>query len=395
MKKLKLFTTLLASAVVSCPVFADVIILNWGNGQSMAVNTDDLAAGLTGVGNVPYDVVRIVAEHKSEIEAALTNSGVTSAQAQAGVIQAKNAYDNFARYNGFVLNNPYTDTINGLNDFSDVLMDVIPNTQIQQNVWANAWIGHILPKPNFGFGINTGISKLDLSPLAHVAKSLGMRDYSDIPGSIVMPTVTADIRVGGFILPFDVGFTAMSIDANTVRPVGKAMDPTGFDLFMIGGDVRYAILEGGFLRPKLSVGLGAYYTKGNFGVEQDGSSAELDFSTTSIVLSTQASIKVLSFVPFVGARVMMSKSNVDWKVHANWASILSTSNSSIANALAWGILPSNFSDGVSSNFGSHVRPVLYAGCSIDMLVVDFTLSASYDVISKIPSAAASLRLALN
>lgn len=394
MKKVKFFAMALASLVIAFPSFSESITLNWGNGETLTIDTSD-SSGANVVGNVPLDIIKIAAEHLGEIQTALANAGVSSSDAKNALNQATTAYKDYVNNSGISTLNPYTTTVNGLNDFADIMLDVIPNTQIQQNVWANAWIGHILPKPNFGFGINAGVSKLDLKPLITVADALGMKDGSSIPETLVMPTITADVRVGGFILPFDVGFTAMSIDSNTIKPIGKAMDPAYFDFFMLGGDVRYAILKGGLLRPKLSVGVGGYYTKGNFGAEQDGSRAQLDFDTTSIVLSTQASIKLLCLVPFVGARVMMSKSNVDWKVHANWASILNTNNSSIEKALSYGFLPSDFSDGVSSKFTDHVRPVLYGGFAIDMMVVDLTFSASYDVVSKIPSGAVSLRLALN
>ena len=224
-----------------------------------------------------------------------------------------------------------------------------------------------------------------------------MSDSGSLPDTLVWPTVTADLRVGGFILPFDVGFTAMSFDSSKINSLEKAIDPAYFDFFMIGGDIRYAILKGGILRPKLSVGVGAYYTKGDFGVEQDGSSAELDFDSTSIVLSTQASIKLLFFVPFIGGKVMFTKSNVDWKMHANWASVLNTASSGydISKALAYGLLPSDFKGGSESSFTDHVRPVIFGGFAFDMAVVDLTISGSYDFISKIPSGAVSLRFALN
>ena len=386
MKRARFLSLGLIASVVVFPLSAEKVTLNWGNGETLTVDTD------TGV---PSDVIKIITEHKGEIESALTANDVDSTTAESAVTEAKNAYNSYVSSSSMKTTSPYTTAVNGLNDFADIMVDVIPNSQIQQNVWANAWIGYILPKPNFGFGINTGVSKLDLTPLVKVADALGMSDSKDIPETLVWPTVTADLRVGGFFFPFDIGFTAMSIDSNTISAVGNAIDPANFDFFMIGGDIRYAILKGGVLRPKLSVGLGAYYTKGNFGVEQDGSTAELDFDSTSIVLSTQASIKLLFFVPFVGGRLMFTKTNVDWKVHANWQSILGTSSSDIADALKYGILPSNFGDRVSSGFADHVRPVIYGGFAIDMFVVDLTVSGSYDFISEIPSGAVSLRFALN
>lgn len=384
MKRAIFFLSIFMAFCTSLPIMAGSVTLKWGNGETITV--DDLDS----------DLVKLINDHKGEIQNALTEHGVTTAQATDAVNEAKKAYNDFIGSNSALSKiKPYTTTINGLDDFTDIIVDVIPNTQIQQNVWANAWIGSILPKPNFGFGINAGVSKLDLTPLVDVAEALGMKDSGNMPNTLVWPTITADFRVGGFILPFDVGFTAMSIDNNTISAIGSAIAPAYFDFFMIGGDVRYAVLKGGLLRPKVSVGLGAYYTKGDFGVEEDGSSAELDFNSTSLVLSAQASIKLLFFVPFAGTRLMFTKSNVDWKVHANWASVLGTNDSAIQQALSYGILPSNFSGGSSSSFGDHVRPVIYGGFAFDMVVVDLTISGSYDFVSAIPSGAVSLRFALN
>lgn len=383
MKKIKFFVAALGCSILALPLVAKDVTLNWGNGQTITVtDLDD-------------DLVKVINDHKGEIENALATNGVDKATVESAVTQAKDAYNKFKKDNPSISANPYTNTINGISDFTDILVDVIPNSQIQQNVWANAWIGYILPKPNFGFGINTGVSKLDLRPIVKVADALGMKEAKDIPETLVWPTITADLRVGGFILPFDVGFNVMTFDSSSISSLKQAIDPAFFDCFMIGGDIRYAILKGGILRPKLSVGVGGFYTKGSFAVEQNGSTAQLDFNSTSLVLSTQASIKLLCFVPFAGARVMFSKSNVDWNVNANWASILDTKDAAIKLALDNKILPSKFSGGSSSNFGDHVRPVLFGGFAIDMMVVDLTLSGSYDFISKIPSGALSLRFALN
>ena len=375
------------------PLSAKAITLNWGDGESITVDTDSIQ-GVEGVGGVPEDVITIILEHQTEIENALTQNGVTSADAEAAVAQAKSAYEDFMKGSSIKTTAPYTTAKNGLNDFSDVMVDVLPNTQIQQNVWANAWIGKIFPKPRFGFGINTGVSKLDITPLLSTADALGV-DTGDIPDTLVWPTITADVRLGGFILPFDVGFTVMSFDSNTIGALGDAIDPVTFDFFMIGGDVRYAILKGGNLRPKVSAGLGVYHTSGSFAIDDDDAGAGLDFSSTSIVLNAQASIKLLFFVPFVGARLMFSSTTVDWSARANWANILDTSNDYIAQALAYGILPSTFSGGSESGFSDHVRPVLFAGFAFDLAVIDLTFSASYDFVSDIPSAAFSLRFALN
>ena len=386
MKKTFFFFFVFISAILSLPLAAENLI-EWSNGT---INLDELKLD----DDLKDDLIKLINDHKNEIINALNANDVSQDDADSAINEAVNAYND--KIGDFAKFAPYTTTIKGLNCFTDSLVDAIPNSQIQQNVWANSWIGSILPKPNFGFGINTGVSKLDVSPLVDVIKTFDENNEdSGLPETLVWPTITADFRVGGFMFPFDLGFTVMSFDSDTIGSIGNAIDPAYFDFFMIGGDVRYALLQGGLMRPKVSVGLGLYHTSGDFGVEDDGSSAELDFSSTSLVLSAQASIKLLFFVPFAGTKVMFTKSNVDWKVKANWSSILNTNDSKIQEAVEYGFLPSTFTGGSDSGFFNHIRPVIFGGFAFDLFVLDITFSGSYDFISDIPSGAVSIRLALN
>lgn len=122
------------------------------------------------------------------------------------------AYENIKDY--IPTDSPFTVAENGLNDFCDDLADVIPNSQTQQNVYAEAWIGKLFPGFHFGAGVNAGVSALDVSTLKDAALALGVDDVKDINDTLVFPTITVDARLGGIILPFDIGVTAMSIDTS-------------------------------------------------------------------------------------------------------------------------------------------------------------------------------------
>ena len=382
MKKVKVIAVaLIASFMAASAAYADKdITLNWSNGETITVA-------------VPDDLATIINEHKSDIEKALTKGNITSATASGYVNQAKDAYTDFLTKSGISTKTPYKTVVNGLNDLTDVMTDVIPNAQLQQNVWADAWIGHILPKPNFGFGVNAGVSKLKLDSLKSAGNALGM-DMSGVPSTMVFPVATVDLRVGGFFLPFDVGFTISGLDTSKIGPLNKAISPAYFDFFTIGGDIRYAVLKGGAILPKVSVGLGVYHMSGHIGAEKDGSAAEMDFSATTLSLSAQVSKKLVFFVPFAGARVMFTSSSVNWKAKANWKKILGTSNS-LAEAIEYKILPETFSGGTDKGLFEHVRPVIYGGFAFDLAVIDITLSGSYDFVSSIPSGAVSIRFALH
>lgn len=342
--------------------------------------------------DIPDDVYNMVSGRVDEINNALLENGVTKSQIQNAANMVNEAYVNIKNY--IPTDSPFTVAENGLNDFCDDLADVIPNSQTQQNVYAEAWIGKIFPGFHFGAGVNAGVSALDVSTLKDAALALGVDDVKDINDTLVFPTITVDARLGGIILPFDIGVTAMSIDTSKMDSVDKAIDPVAIDFFTLGADIRYAIFQGGFMRPKWSVGAGFYYTKGGVDVDDDTEKASLDFKSTTFMVNTQASIKLLCLVPFIGGRALFSKTSVDWKVNADWASIIAKEGDAyydgVADALKWGILPSSFS-GSSSGFS--VYPQVFGGIGLDLLFLNLTVSGSYDIASKIPSAAVSVRVA--
>lgn len=342
--------------------------------------------------DIPSDVFSLVEGRESEINDALNKYKVDASKIREAESAVKDAYENIKDY--IPTDSPFTVAENGLNDFCDDLADVIPNSQTQQNVYAEAWIGKIFPGFHFGAGVNAGVSALDVSTLKDAALALGVDDVKDINDTLVFPTITVDARLGGIILPFDIGVTAMSIDTSKMDSVDKAIDPVAIDFFTLGADIRYAIFQGGFMRPKWSVGAGFYYTKGGVDVDDDSAKASLDFKSTTFMVNTQASIKLLCLVPFIGGRALFSKTSVDWKVKANWASIIADEADNyydgVLDALTWGILPSSFS-GSSSGFS--VYPQVFGGIGLDLLFLNLTVSGSYDIASKIPSAAVSVRVA--
>lgn len=342
--------------------------------------------------DIPSDVFSLVEGRESEINAALKKHNVDASDIRKAESAVKDAYANIKKY--IPTDSPFTVAENGLNDFCDDLADVIPNSQTQQNVYAEAWIGKIFPGFHFGAGVNAGVSALDVSTLKDAALALGVDDVKDINDTLVFPTITVDARLGGIILPFDIGVTAMSIDTSKIGAVDEAIDPVAIDFFTLGADIRYAIFQGGFMRPKWSVGAGFYYTKGGVDVDDDSAKASLDFKSTTFMVNTQASIKLLCLVPFIGGRALFSKTSVDWKVKADWASIIAeegdTYYDGVLDALTWGILPSSFS-GSSSGFS--VYPQVFGGIGLDLLFLNLTVSGSYDIASKIPSAAVSVRVA--
>lgn len=386
MKRVQMLATAMLVVFGLSPLAAKTITLNWGDGQTIDIDTESYAA----------DFVKILEENQADIEKRLAENNVSDSAAQSAVSKVNTEYQNFLSKNLGLSSTPYITAKEGLNDFSKLLTDVIPNAQAQQNVWANAWIGYLIPNARFGFGLNVGVAKLDMKAFKKTASALGI-DLSDIRDTLVWPTVAADIRLGGIGIPFDIGFHTLKFNSSTIKKIGEKIDPITFDFFTIGGDIRIALIKGdGMFKPKLSVGGGVYYSKGFVDAEKDGSQARLDFTTTSIQLNAQASIKAFCFVPFVGTRVLFSKSNVDWKAKANWKNVLKAENVNADWDMAVNnILPTTFSGGTSTGFFDSIHPLAYIGVGIDLFFIDITASASYDFVTTIYSGAVSVRFAIN
>ncbi len=396
MINLKRLLCLAVAGVAAAGLFAETVTLTWGSNANQTIDLDD--------SQIPLEVLRLIERNKSIVQDALRDNDVTNTSSGSALkltysgneydlTQINTAYSKLTSVYGFETDAPITTATNGLNGFCSDLCDSLPNSQTQQNVWAEAWIGKLLPFPHLGFGINAGVSKMEISALKNAAKALSI-DVKDLKDSYVLPTVTADIRLGGLVFPFDVGLTAMSIDTSKIGSMESAMDPVSFDFFTLGMDVRYALMQGGGIRPKVSVGGGFYYTDGSVNVNDDNAKANLSFNSTTIFASAQASVKLICLVPFAGARVLFSKSKVDWNVDAKWGRIFTGEQPAISNFANWGIMPSKFSGSGESGFFEDIKPQLFGGVGIDLLILNVTASLSYDIAGKIPGGAVSLRIAL-
>lgn len=337
--------------------------------------------------NVPDDLAPLIEQNKGKIEESLKSNSVTSSTVSGYETQITQVYDDYkAKYPNAT--SPFTDTVGNLNVLCDELVDTIPNTQGIQNIYADAWIGKLIPSAHFGAGVNVGASSLDISSLKKTASALDI-NVGDIPDNLAFPTINADLRVGGILLPFDIGIAVMKFDSSTIGALEKAIDPMSFDYFVIGGDFRYALLKGGMLKPKVSIGAGYYYTSGNLSVKNDQASASLGFSSQAYLLEAQASIKLLFLIPFVGTKLIYSKTDVDWTVDAQWKNIITTGASDFGNMVDQGIIPSHFS-GKSNSTSFH--PQVFGGVGFDFFVLSATVSLGYDIKSKIVSGAVSTRL---
>lgn len=147
----------------------------------------------------------------------------------------------------------------GIEDFADDLAAVLPlNSSIGLN-WNDAYIGQILDvPPHFGIGVTAGFTTIPYGPIKNLVEDAMGGNSDDIPSlvksvGVPVPAGVIDARIGGFFLPFDIGLKVgyLKFDMSDIK----------VDYLLLGGDVRYCVLEQAVFIPKISVGVGFNYMK--------------------------------------------------------------------------------------------------------------------------------------
>ena len=286
-------------------------------------------------------------------------------------------------------------TINGgIDDFASELGFSVPQAAVQQNVYAEAFIGKIFPAvpPHFAVGIDAGLTHLNTSGLAKAADELGI---SGVKNDLYLPVFNADVRIGGVIFPFDVGLSFMTLDVGKLNTMD--VDFTAeYTTFAI--DARYALLEDGLLLPAVSVGAGYSVNKGSFGASNSTAEANVDFSVHTLYAQVQASKTInipvvrIGFTPFIGLRGLISNYTNDW----SWK--LKGAYAVAVNSLDNNIVTSGKGTASSDGFGGF-QPQIYGGIGLNLGFFQLTGSICADLRhiggdSSLWSSAFSLRFKL-
>lgn len=267
----------------------------------------------------------------------------------------------------------------GLDDFATQLSVAVPQAATQQNVWADAWIGSLFPGLRLGGGFNFAVTNVNTEGLAKAADQLGI---GGIENSYKFPVFTADLRVGGLILPFDADIAVMKTGTLTY-PESFTGSDVSVDLLTVGFDVRYALLKGGLIMPKVSVGLGYFYNQGTFGISSSNAEADVDYKIHTMYLSAQVSKELsipvvrIGITPFIGGRLFASDADNSWSwklKNPSWLSLIDTYNTA------------NDPDVKSSDSGNikkdmdfnSLQPQLYGGIGFNFALLQLTVSASID-----------------
>lgn len=285
-----------------------------------------------------------------------------------------------------------------MNAFSSKMAETLPfNSALGLN-WADAYIGNF---PHFGVGLFGGASFMDERTVNNLLGNFDVSLPSELD-SMPLPAAGAEARLGGFVLPFDIGFKLGWL------PTINFDDNIHFDYLMLGGDIRYAVMEQNVILPNITFGIGYNYIKGSVTSSMGGAETyqvggksitvadpdlSLNWSSHVIDLKLQVSKKILFITPSAGIGVGYSWSESGYGVKAETSGDIDEINSTLK---AHGYDPIDIdNNGFSSiikNSGWGVR--LFAGLGFDIAVIKIDASAMYDFSSETWNAGLGIRLQL-
>jgi len=314
----------------------------------------------------------------------------------------------------------FSDFENGFALFAQDLSMGLPfNTSTGLN-WSPAYIGQF---PHFGIGLTVGATTVPFKAVNQVLSALDTSLPADLAFissiGVPIPAYTIDARIGGFVLPFDIGLKFGYLPPGALQALGLSFSA---DFLLIGVDLRYAILKDQGWVPAVSVGLGYNYLKGGVSVpgllsgdvqiasftdprdsashtiSLSNPSLDMQWSTSIIELKAQVSKKIIFITPYLGGAVSLSfgsqaggglTASLLYDGHAPTPTDLAVLNQ--ASGGAYNITGQSIS--VTSDLPATFDFRAFAGLSFDIFFFYIDLGAAYDFSTSALGATLNVRVA--
>jgi hypothetical protein len=291
--------------------------------------------------------------------------------------------------------------------FAGEIANALPFNASIGNNWSDAYIGQLIGMPpHFGAGVTAGATTIPISAVTNLMAALGVTLPSDLSWTqnvgFPVPAATAEARIGGFLLPFDLGLKVGYID-----PTWLGSLPFTVDYLLVGGDVRFALVKEDILLPAISVGAGYTFMHGRIGIAgllpggitigsftfPDSSTHTLGFTNPSlnfawdtnvIDLKVQISKSLLIITPYLGLGASWGISSagggLSSQMTVDGSPVTQSQIDQINQVTGQSITLSNPAVIVQSSVqGWSFRA--WGGLSLNIFVLRLDLNAMYDITS--------------
>ncbi|HVP18984.1 MAG TPA: hypothetical protein VMU36_08300 [Spirochaetia bacterium] len=267
--------------------------------------------------------------------------------------------------------------------------------------WSDAYIGQF---PHLGIGLTVGAATIPYSAMQNTISTFGGTIPSNLSFlskiGIPVPAYTLEVRIGGFILPFDVGLKFGYLPPNAF----SAFSNVSVDYLVLGGDVRYALVQDKGFLPGISVGVGYTYMRGNVlipgvlnGNISIGSvgpytlyftnpSLNFFWNTNVIDARIQVSKSLFIITPYIGLGMSYGISNAGGGMQSQMyvnspGNVPSQSQIDQINSLL-GTNYTNANQSLTANAGANgFATRAFGGLSFNLTILKIGLGAEYEFLS--------------
>jgi hypothetical protein len=321
----------------------------------------------------------------------------------------------------------YADFAKAFQAFAEETASTLPATAAMSGLsWSPAYIGQL---PHFGVGLSIGFSTIPYDVVSPLIDDLSLSLPSEFKyiekWGLPIPAAALDARVGGLLLPFDVGFKFGFVPEKLREKLGKI----NLDYTLVGGDIRVPLLQERGILPTLSISGGYTFMRGNIGIPDvfntgnyqvdlqpygggilQATAPELNmiWDTHTFVGKVQASKKLLLFTPHIGLGAAYGASDVGGGVSSKVeyddpptgdgfqdlapsdidtiTTLLSAAGQPVPDLSSESILVTATEGGLSF--------WVYGGTAINIAFIKIDLSAMYNILGKSYGGAVNVRFQL-
>ncbi len=274
------------------------------------------------------------------------------------------------------------------------------------NNWSDAYLGQL---PHFGVGLSFGATMVPSASMEPLFAAMAI----DMPAELKkyglpIPAAALSAKIGGFILPFDVGLKGMMLP----EAVTEKLSAQGIaaDYKLIGGNVRLGLVKEGVVYPDVSIGLGYNRLTGSMSMDLDVApdpftyqtytvtvadpTMAIEWTTDSFDVTAQVSKKLLFIRPYLAAGYSFGKSTFAGGLKGNVIYTGGT-EAQVKQALTDAGYDVSSLDATGFMFGAESdKPVfrLFGGFSLDLLFIVLDLQGTWVPQTKSLGANAMLRI---
>jgi len=295
---------------------------------------------------------------------------------------------------------------NGVNEFAESMANALPFNSTMGLNWSDGYIGQITSvPPHFGIGISAGVTTMNFDSFKKMLELFGVTnmpfDSSMIQNmGFPIPGYTVEGRIGGAILPFDIGLKFGYLPQDAVKSL---MEDYGSKYMLLGADFRYSLLNKKILIPKLSIGLGFNYMEGgitaplpldlsytfkdtnnnNYTLTSlDKANIGLEWRTVNVEFKAQASFPFKFITPYAGAGVSYAWSRAGYKVTAKLLVDNNSISEDIKKILMEQLKVTNVSDKGFETIKNinHIGARAFGGLSINIAFFRIDITGMYEFI---------------